>query len=116
MATIGVVVVGAVVLGMLFALIKRIRNEEKALKTTDSQTKDKGPCRPSCINYGIRDGECVICSNCKHNNRVGVGFDQPQFQCDGCGEIIVLRGTDKEKRHGEILETEFNRYDMKDSR
>lgn len=111
MLTIGVVVVGVVVVGMVLVIIK-----EKVLKTTDDQPNDKGPCRTSRINYGIRDGEYVICSNCKHNNRVGVGFDRPQFPCDGCGEIIALRGNDTESRHGEIIDAEFDRIDMKDGR
>ena len=116
MATTYMVTIGVSFVGIMFVFIKWVSNKEKVLKTTDGQPIDKGPCRASRINYGIRDGEYVICSNCKHNNRVGVGFDRPQFPCDGCGEIIALRGNDTESRHGEIIDAEFDRIDMKDGR
>ena len=91
------------------------RNRRKAFNVGPN-IADKNAEHTSHVAYGITNGEYVICSNCKHHNRVGVGFDQPQIQCEGCGEIIVLRGNDAERRHGEVLDAEFNRFDMKDSR
>ena len=78
------------------------------------QTNKKDQRHPCCINYGIRNGEYIICSNCQKAHRMGVGFDRPQFPCDGCGKTIVLRGNDKEKRLEEIIDAEFNCFDMKD--
>ena len=107
---IGVCVFAVVVLSLFFR-----RNRRKAFNV-DPNIVNKNAEHTSHVVYGITNGEYVICSNCKYNNRVGIGFDRPQIRCEGCGQIMVLRSRDKEKRLGEIVDAEFNRYDMKDSR
>ena len=102
-----ILIIGVCVFPVIVLFLSIRRNRRKALSV------DKNTEYTSHVAYGITKGEYIICSNCKYNNRVGIVFNRAQIRCEGCGQTIVLRGNDKEKGIGDIIDAEFNRYDMK---